>query len=151
MEELYLTITCYNGHHDLCLLFMGSGLSVALGQELPWLMNFHMNENTAKEQGWEPKGGMHTFHNHLFLFILQENLRTYDADRWWYFLAGLLGFCYKAAFHLCNCKVITWFLKEMHIAIHLAHIPFSVWNSNELTLPFLCESEAVSSTVVSSI
>lgn len=114
----------------------GSSLPVSLGQEPPWPMNFHMNEYTPKEQGWEPKGGMHTFHNHLFLFILQENLRTYDADRWWYFLAGLLGLCYKAAFHLCNCEVITWFLKEMLKAFHLAHIPFSVWNSNELTLLF---------------
>lgn len=80
MEELYLTLTCYNGHHDLCLLFMGSGLSVALGQELPWLMNFHMNENTAKEQGWEPKGGMHTFHNHLFPFYSSRKFK--NIRRW---------------------------------------------------------------------
>ena len=91
------------------------------------------------KQGQELKGRMCIFHNHLFLFILQENLRTYETDRWWHFLAGLLGPFYKAAFHLSSTKVITWFPKEMLIAIHLAHTPFLVWNSNELTLLFLCK------------
>lgn len=127
---------------DLCLLSHGLWIfsytwpRITLADELS-------HECTPEEQGWELKGRMHKFHNHLFLFI-QESLRKYDTDRLWHFLTRLLGPCYTAAFHLCSCKVITWFLKEMLVAIHLAHIPSSVWNSCELTLLFLCKSDAFS-------